>query len=190
MLDFICGEVIEIGENTVVIKNGGIGYLLLVSEFTKSKLSVGESVQLYCHLQVREDALVLFGFSSDEEKSLFRSLITVSGIGPKMAITLLSGMKANKLALCIVSGDWAALCSIKGLGKKTAEKIVLELREKLKITKDTLIDEGGLEVNEQAVEVLRSLGIPKKEALERVKRALDGGMATTEEILNFALRNA
>ncbi len=190
MIDFICGEVIEIGENTVVLKSGGFGYSLFVSEFTKSRLSIGDNVQLYCHLQVREDALALFGFAGIEEKTLFKNLISVSGIGPKMAITLLSGMRAGKLALCIVSGDYASLCTIKGLGKKTAEKIVLELREKLNISKEMLLQDQTESIDAEAVEVLRSLGIPRKEAAERVKRAVEGGMTTTEQILNFALRNA
>lgn len=190
MLDFICGEVIEIGENSAVIKNGGFGYSLFISAYTKSRLSIGDSVQLYCHLQVREDALVLFGFWGIEEKTLFKNLVTVSGVGPKMAISLLSGMRAGKLALCIVSGDYASLCTIKGLGKKTAEKIVLELREKLNISKEALPQEEIADVNAEAVEVLRSLGIGRKEAVERVKRAIDSGMTTTEQILNFALRNA
>lgn len=189
MFNFICGEIISIEDDNVVIKNNGIGYQLTVSAYTSSKLSVGEEVQLYSYLQVREDCLVLFGFKTLEERNMFFHLTSVSGIGPKMAITILSGMSTSDLAIAIVNGSTATLCSIKGLGKKTAERVILELREKMSILEYAKSPAGEDKLSDEAIMVLVSLGVKRNEAKERVKQACENNLKSTEEILDFCLKN-
>ncbi|MEG1527663.1 MAG: Holliday junction branch migration protein RuvA [Clostridia bacterium] len=189
MLYFICGKIVEIEDTAVIIENNGIGYRLLVSKNTTRKLSVGKETQLYCHLQVREDCLVLYGFSDLAEKNLFSQLTSVSGIGPKNALNILSGMPLNKIMVAIVTSDTSTLCSIKGLGKKTAERVILELREKLQIDKP-LLKELHSNEEEEVISVLKSLGISKNDASERIRLAKENGFVTTEEILNYCLKNS
>lgn len=190
MLNFICGEIVAIENDYIVVKNNGIGYQLVVSAVTASKLTVGEQVQLFCYLQVREDCLVLFGFGSLEERNMFFHLISVSGIGPKMAITILSGITTGELAVAIVNGSTSTLSSIKGLGKRTAERVVLELREKMSIAEYAQTNVAPQQqLCEEAIAVLVSLGIKRNEAKERVKQATESGLSSTEEILNFCLKN-
>lgn len=193
MFNFICGQVVAISDGKAVIENNGIGYDLTVSNYTLSQLSIGEKAQLYTYLQVREDALALFGFSSTEEKNMFLQLTTVSGIGAKVAMSILSGMQINDLGIAILNGDTSTLTTIKGLGKKTAERIILELREKMtafngKKSKAVAVIPLTSHM-EEAVSVLRALGLSVNDASERAKKAYDKGAVTTEEILNYSLKN-
>lgn len=189
MINFICGEIVGIENDSVVLKNNGIGYQLTVSQATASRLTVGDNVQLYCYLHVREDCLALFGFKTCEERSMFMHLISVSGIGPKMAVTILSGINTGDLAVAIVNGASSTLSAIKGLGKKTAERVILELREKMSISDYAQTSFVNEVIGDEAITVLISLGIKRPEAKERVKQATDSGLNTTEAILNFCLKN-
>ena len=118
--------------NAVVIDCGGVGYELAISVATFTELrEVGAEARLHVHTHVREDAFLLFGFHEAAEKKLFEKLLTISGIGPKLAITVLSGISAERLVGAIRSGDHATLTKIPGIGKKTAERVVLELKDKL-----------------------------------------------------------
>lgn len=191
MINFLCGDIVNVIDGKVIIKNGNIGYELYVSSNTASKLCIGDSVQLFCYLQVKEDGLSLYGFYSQEEKALFQQLTSVSGIGPKNAITILSGMQPEDLGCAIFSADTTALCSIKGLGKKTAERIVLELREKMAIFATNKKRYSGHNENsiiEEAVSVLCSLGLNSNSAIEKANAAYESGANTTEQILNYVLR--
>lgn len=129
MYSYISGEVTQTSENTVVLDVGGIGYELCVSSFTQEKCQVGQRCRLYAYLQVKEDGLSLFGFATEEEKNMFLRLISISGIGCKVAQAILSGMDCNALAVAIFNGDTKQLTKIKGLGKKTAERIVRTQRK-------------------------------------------------------------
>jgi Holliday junction DNA helicase RuvA len=118
--------------SAVVVECGGVGYELAISVATFSDLgNEGSEGKLHVHTHVREDALLLFGFSELQEKRLFEKLLTISGIGPKLAITVLSGISAERLVGAIRGGDHATLTKIPGIGKKTAERVVLELKDKL-----------------------------------------------------------
>jgi holliday junction DNA helicase RuvA len=132
MIAHLRGKLITRHPNLVVLETAGVGYQVTVSVPTFSELpSLGSEVALHIHTHVREDQLALYGFVRPEEKQLFEKLITVSGIGPKLAITVLSGMPADEMINAIRSNDLARLTKIPGVGRKTAERMVLELRDKL-----------------------------------------------------------
>ena len=152
----------------------------------------GESAKVYTYLAVREDGISLFGFSSVEERNLFNKLITVSGVGPKLAITILSGLSLSDLTVAIAKEDTKLLSKIKGLGKKTAERLCLELKDKLDVLTfgneeasfDTNYDEDAVQM---ATDTLISLGISKNEAY-MLARANAANNATAEEIISKSLR--
>jgi holliday junction DNA helicase RuvA len=132
MIAHLRGKLLEKHPNQAVVETAGVGYDVTISVPTFSELaSVGSEVALHIHTHVREDQLALYGFGRPEEKQLFEKLITVSGIGPKLAMTILSGMAADDMATAIRGNDIARLTRIPGIGKKTAERMVLELRDKL-----------------------------------------------------------
>ena len=197
MYSYIKGKITESGENYIVVENNGIGYELSVSENAVCELSKQSGdVKVYCYLSVREDGVSLFGFSSEREKSMFLQLIGVSGVGPKLALTALSGMTTEQFAAAIVRSDIKALSKIKGVGKKTAERIVLELRDK--VSKDyEAVGETDVvtsaakseEANEDAVLALMTLGYTKQEAEAAVLRVQKDGMPL-EQLVYAALKNA
>ena len=132
MIAHLHGRLLDKHPNQAVIETGGVGYDVTISVPTFTELSqVGTEVALHIYTHVREDTLALYGFGRPEEKQLFEKLLTVSGIGPKLAITILSGMPADEMVAAIRGGDVARLTRIPGIGKKTAERMVLELRDKL-----------------------------------------------------------
>jgi Holliday junction DNA helicase RuvA len=132
MIAHLRGKLISRHPNQVIVEAAGVGYDVTISVPTFSDLpSVGSEVALHIHTHVREDQLALYGFLRPEEKQLFEKLLTVSGIGPKLAITILSGMAAQEMAVAIRGNDLLRLTKIPGIGKKTAERMVLELRDKL-----------------------------------------------------------
>jgi Holliday junction DNA helicase RuvA len=133
MIAFISGEVVGRREEYVVIQTGGgVGYHLAVSAETLAHVpAVGEPVSLHCHLVVRDDSMALYGFASEEERDLFLMLLGVQGVGPKVALAMLSGGPPRELASALASGDVARLQAVPGIGKRTAERILVELREKM-----------------------------------------------------------
>ena len=133
MIAFVSGEVVSRREDYIVIQtSGGVGYHLAVSAETLAQVpAVGESVSLHCHLVARDDSMALFGFASEEERNLFLMLLGVQGVGPKVALAVLSGGPPRELASALASGDVARLQAVPGIGKRTAERILVELREKV-----------------------------------------------------------
>ena len=129
MYNYIQGKIVDKTFTSIVVDNNGIGYEIGVSGNTLCDVAVGEITKVYTYLYVREDEMSLYGFSRLEEKKLFMRLIEISGIGPKMAMQILGGYDLKTLTVAIATGDVKTLCKIKGLGKKTAELIVLNLRE-------------------------------------------------------------
>ena len=127
MYSYIKGKITEIGESYIVVEAGGIGYELSVSTNAMSEFASRDGeVKVYCYLSVREDGVSLFGFESKMEKSMFLKLVAVSGVGPKLALTVLGGMTTEQFAAAVIGSDIKALSKIKGVGKKTAERIALE----------------------------------------------------------------
>ena len=195
MYAFITGIIEEKGENVVVVNCNGVGYEIFASTNTLNALpQVGEVSTIYTYLHVREDAFALFGFATKEEKSLFLELITVSGIGAKSAIQVLSGTTLNGLLTAIITGDVKLISSIKGIGKKTAERIVLELKGKLGDSNLQTLSVGDLQapvnntLTEQATDLLTNMGLTRMEALNLVKTCA-GPEDTLEEIITKCLRN-
>ncbi|HIZ03881.1 MAG TPA: Holliday junction branch migration protein RuvA [Candidatus Borkfalkia stercoripullorum] len=196
MLGYIKGKVLYSSDGTVLLENNGIGYEVLCSGAAYAKLISDGQGEVYTYLQVREDGVSLFGFVSLEEKNMFLKLISVSGVGPKMGITVLSSMNINDIAVAIANSDVKKLTAAKGLGKKTAERIILELREK--VSAEGLSEKGAAapeqpaekisDKEEDAVVGLMSLGYTRAESVRAVKRAEESGAESMEEIIMTALR--
>lgn len=189
MLNYIVGKVTEKDENMIVVESNGIGYEIQVSSHTINSIQFeNEYVKILTYLQVKEDGICLYGFFSKEEKNMFLKLISVSGIGPKMAIGILSGISIPELISAIMSQDVKMLCTIKGLGKKTAERLLVELKDQ---TMPNLSVSNSDNVNydaiEQATEALVSLGVGKNEAY-RLAKENAGENVSVEEIITKCLR--
>ena len=195
MFNYIYGEIVDFGNSTVVVDVNGVGFELSVSGFTMADCQIGKKQRLYTHMQVKEDDISLFGFSTLEEKKMFLLLISVSGVGCKVAQAILSGMDSNSLALAIFNGDTRLLTKIKGLGKKTAERLVLELKEKVVVDAVDMVlpitQNPDLQINkdmQNAIAVLVSLGKSQADAENLVDAAAKLGATTTEELINMAFR--
>lgn len=195
MYAYIVGKVDSFGDGYMVVEAGGIGYFVNVSNFTVAKLGrAGETVKLYLYLSVREDDMSLFGFYSPDEKQLFMKLITVSGVGPKMAIGILSSADLSTLATSIISGDIKTLSKVKGIGKKTAERIIVELKENIG-DDGVRMAFGGLDTTspetdtmvEEALEVLTTLGVNRTEAYSMVVSARKNAK-NVNELVMFVLQ--
>ena len=195
MFNYICGEIVEFGNGLVVVDVNGVGFELSVSGYTMADCQLGKKQRLYTYMSVKEDDISLFGFSTLEEKAMFLHLISVSGIGCKVAQAILSGMDCNSLAAAIFNGDIRLLTKIKGLGKKTAERLVLELKEKVVVeAKDMVLpitQNGDSPINKEmsnAIAVLCSLGKSQADAEKLIEAAAQLGASTTEELINMAFR--
>lgn len=193
MFNYLFGVVADCKDNCVVLEVNGIGYELAVSSFTLADCVVGEKKRLYAYLQVKEDGLQLFGFSTEEEKGMFLRLISVSGVGCKMAQAVLSGMDSNSLAVAIFNGDTKQLTKIKGLGKKTAERLVLELKEKVIVDASTISSEVAVATKftkeaQDAIAILCSLGKNQADAEKLIEAASQLGATTASELVNMAFR--
>lgn len=185
MIRFLEGVLEEKEDLGVVINVQGLGYGLSCSRFTQEELpGKGETVRLLVYHHITDSDQRLFGFNNVEEKVLFEQLITVKGVGPKLGITILSGIPINELMSAIINGQAGLLSKIPGIGKKTAERIILELREKVAETSvlaEGTIKRGGGEFNNvamEAVQALRSLGFRDKDAEEAVAKIQKEGQNT------------
>ena len=146
MFYYVSGTLAEIGPNLAVIDCGGVGYACATTNYTISRLKKGERAKLFTYLHVREEIFELFGFSSQQELSSFKMLIGVSGVGPKAALAILSSTTPNNLALSIVTGDEKALTAAPGIGKKIAQRIILELKDKLAKEQTSFSSDGPVPV--------------------------------------------
>ena len=146
MFYYVSGTVAEIGPNLAVIDCGGVGYACATTNYTISRLKKGERAKLFTYLHVREEIFELFGFSSQQELNSFKMLIGVSGVGPKAALAILSSTTPNNLALSIVTGDEKALTAAPGIGKKIAQRIILELKDKLAKEQTSFSSDGPVPV--------------------------------------------
>lgn len=195
MIGYIKGKVLSSENGVVLLENGGTGYEITCSASVYQKLVNDGQGEVYTYLSVREDGVSLYGFESVEEKKMFLKLISVSGVGPKMGITVLSCMKLSDLAGKIATSDVKGLSSIKGLGKKTAERIILELREKItadfseeNVVKDDAVFDIGKD-GEDAIIALMSLGFTKQECSAAVKSAKAQGISDIEGLIAYAIKN-
>lgn len=196
MIAYVKGKVIDEFEGGVVIENNGIGYEILCSATAAAKLSANKEGAVYTYFQLRDDGVSLYGFDNKAEKAMFIKLISVSGVGPKLGISVLSGMSLTDLATAIATSDVKSLSRIKGLGKKTAERIVLELREKISADEDgVLISPVGAtntvlsSEDEDAVIALIGLGFSSADSRKAVQKAREAGAKTAQEVISAALRS-
>ena len=165
MIEYIKGRVATLNPAAATIEtNNGVAYLLNISLPTYTAIEGKEEIKLYVHERISEDAWTLYGFSSERERELFRALIGVSGVGAATAIIILSALQGDELAFVISSGDDKRLKAIKGIGAKTAERIIVDLRNKIKSTTDTLFQQPTLrnEAFDEALTALQMLGFDKK----------------------------
>ena len=200
MIAYVKGRVLTTTSETAILDVNGLGYEIYCSGGAFKKLNVGEVAELYTYLQVKEDGVTLFGFESVKEKELFLKLTGVSGVGPKLGIAVLSGLSADELAAAILTADIKRLSAVKGLGKKTAEKIVLELHGK--ISAEEILSASGetaslapatpvqklSAADEDAVSALTGLGFTRTESVNAVKKAREKGANTVEEVIMKALQ--
>lgn len=197
MFEFIEGEIVTKELQRLVVKTGSIGYSLLVSNQTLSSLPpAGGKALVYTNLQVREDDISLYGFATKEERAFFELLIQVSGVGPKLALTTLSAYPIVTLKKAIIMGDLAALTSVAGIGKKTAQRLILELKDKL--SKEMLPEYEGSELAAaaagdaegiigQAIEALEALGYSRSEVM-KVFAGKEIGDLDVEGLIKFGLK--
>ncbi len=200
MIAYVRGRVLTVTAETLIIDVNGLGYEIFCSGAAMRKAIVGEQIELHTHLQVKEDGITLFGFDSAKEKEIFLKLITVSGVGPKLGIAVLSSLSADDLAQAVFTADVKRLSTVKGLGKKTAEKIVLELHGKISAAE--IMGASGetptaalasapaklSAIDEDAVAALMGLGFTRNESVQAVKKAKDSGAVAVEEIIMRALQ--
>ena len=173
MIDQISGKIISINDNYVVLAVGGLGIKVNISAAFSSQLLNEDLITLVTYLNVREDALDLYGFKNESERNLFLMLISISGIGPKLAVSILSGVELEELKSNILSGDIKSLTSIPGVGAKTAKRIIIELKDKLSKTTTTELgfeDNFGSKISKDVLGALVGLGYSESMATEVIKR--------------------
>lgn len=199
MIAYLRGKVMAITEETVILDVQGVGYEVYCSGGAFRKIGANDTAELYTYLQVKEDGMTLFGFASPQEKELFMKVLSVQGVGPKLGIAILTGLSADEFTLAVQTADVKRLSAVKGLGKKTAEKIVLELHGKISAAEVmSASGEDSLQVKEpqvkltatqeDAVSALMGLGFTKAESTQAVKRACENGAKSVEEIIMRALQ--
>ncbi|MEX0986666.1 MAG: Holliday junction branch migration protein RuvA [Bacteroidales bacterium] len=190
MYEFIEGEIVEKSPAQLVIKAGAIAYLLNISVNTFSKIGDNPSARLYLHHVVREDAQVLFGFADQQERQIFRLLISVSGVGANTARLILSSMTPSEVKKSILAGNVAALQNIKGIGAKSAQRIIVDLRDKVGKASETdeLFHPQDNTVKEEALSALVALGFPRKSVEKSLDRVMSEEELSVEEVVKAALK--
>ncbi len=188
MIGYLKGKIFSSKPTQVIIDVNGIGYLVFISINTFEKITNKDSVELFIHTVVKEDSITLYGFSAEAEKDMFELLISVNGVGPKSALSILSGIKSDDLKNAIINADISRIVAVPGIGKKTAERLVLELRTKI----DKIPDEGSVEIpfsiKNEAVAALTTLGYNNKLADKVVRDLLSSEPAAAlEELIKKAL---
>ena len=197
MIAYISGALVSAGENYIVIDNHGMGYRIFVSgKFLKRIPAYETQIKVYTHMYIREDELTLYGFYSEEELSVFRILIGISGVGPKVAMAILTALTIQELQLAVISEDAKTISKANGVGTKGASRIILELKDKLKMEDmmdaayEQSIAQDTQDVNaaRDAILALVNLGYSNSEAALAVKKIGDTGQMDTEAILKAALK--
>ena len=193
MISYVKGTVAYIGNDCIVVDNNGIGYNIQVSSSTASAVVMEKEVQIYTYMNVKENELSLFGFLTKEELNMFNLLISVNGVGPKSAVAMLGALSPSQLALAIATEDIKALSVGQGIRKKIAQRIALELKDKVGADTITtgieLVQKVDVATGEraEALSALMALGFTKNEAENAIKAVFVNGMAT-EEIISKALK--
>ncbi len=190
MIGFLTGKIISSKPTKILLDVNGVGYVVNISINTFENVSDKETVSLFIHTSVKEDSITLFGFFTESEKDMFELLISVNGIGPKIALSILSGIRIDDLKNAIESSDVSRIVAVPGIGRKTAERLVLELKSKV----DKIVEEGStaipFSIKNEAVSALTTLGYNSKIAEKVVRDVLsDDGNLSLEEVIKKALGN-
>lgn len=198
MISYIKGKLTEVEDGIIVVENNGIGFNIHVPATVISSFSsIGDEVKVYTYLQIREDAHSLFGFLSRDDLNIFKMLINVNGIGPKGALAILSTISPDDLRFAILSDDAKLISTAPGIGSKTAQKLILELKDKIKLEEtfesysksvNTVKTDDVLIAKNEAVEALVSLGYGSTEAMKAVRDVENADELDSEEILKRALK--
>ena len=200
MIAYLRGKVLTTTLETAILDVNGVGYEVYCSGGAFRKLIVGQMAELHTYLQVKEDGMTLFGFESVREKEMFLKLISVPNVGPKMGIAVFGALSVDEFATAIATADVKRLSTVKGLGKKTAEKIVLDLHGKISAAEILSANGDDLSaaptvattklsaLDEEAVSALMGLGFTRTESVNAVKKAREMGATTVEEIIMKALQ--
>ena len=201
MIAFVRGIAVDMTENSVIVETGGIGYEIYMTGTDLSQIHMGEEVKIHTYFNVREDAMQLYGFRSKDDLQMFKLLLGVNGVGPKAAVGVVAGITADELRFAIFSDDVKTLSKAPGIGKKTAQKLILELKDKMKLEDAFEIKlaheqekaAAGLgEVSDgrqEAVEALVALGYSSADALRAVRKVTDVAPDDVEGLLKAALKN-
>lgn len=197
MIAYISGALVSAGENYIVIDNHGMGYRIFVSgKFLEHIPAYGTQIKIYTHMYIREDELTLYGFHSEEELSVFRILIGISGVGPKVAMAILTALTIQELQLAVISEDAKTISKANGVGAKGASRIILELKDKLKMEdmmdasyeQSIVQDTQDINAARDAILALVNLGYSSSEAALAVKKIGDTSQMDIEAILKAALK--
>ena len=200
MYAYIKGEVADIDASSIVVDNNGIGYYITVpGSVIDSGIRIGDEIKIYTHFSVREDAMQLYGFISKDDLTMFRLLLNVNGIGPKAACGILSALSADDLRFAVLSDDAQSIAKAPGVGKKTAQKIILELKDKVDLedafekkaarTEEKAKQNTISSIETEAVMALTALGYPNTQAMKAVRDAVrKTGADTVEALLKAALK--
>ena len=201
MIAFVRGTAVDMTENSVIVEAGGIGYEIYMTGTDLSQIHMGEEVKIHTYFNVREDAMQLYGFRSKDDLQMFKLLLGVNGVGPKAAVGVLAGITADELRFAILSDDVKTLSKAPGIGKKTAQKLILELKDKmkledafeLKLAHEQEKAVAGLgeisDGRQEAVEALVALGYSSTDALRAVRKVTDVSPDDVEGLLKAALKN-
>ena len=204
MIAFIIGTVVDLEENKLVLEQNGMGFQIFVPSTVANRVTMGTKVKIYTHMSVKEDDISLFGFLSQDDLKMYRMLLNVSGVGPKAALGVLSALSADELRFAVLSDDAAAIAKAPGIGKKTAQKMILELKDKLSLeeafeqklshkqmTGDAVGEAGAgkSDASTEAVQALVALGYSATDALRAVKQIEQVRDMTVEQILKVALKH-
>lgn len=199
MISYIRGELADIMQEKIVVDVGGVGYGIYMPQKSMAHLPViGSQVKIYTYLNVREDCMQLFGFLSKDDLQIFKMVINVNGVGPKYGLNILSALTPDELRFAVLSNDVKAITKAQGIGKKIAEKLILELKDKFDIAEaiDSRMEhaegtaaEAFQEVQAEAMQALVALGYGSSEAMRAVRSVMDKTDGTVEDILKHALKN-
>ena len=194
MISYIIGVVDSVESDRVIIENQQIGYNILMPQTSLEMIGTGEKLKIYTYFSVREDAMQLFGFLSKDELELFKKLISVSGVGPKGGLAIISACPGDSLQMAILSGDAKAISKAQGIGAKTAQRIIIELKDKIDINQMIGMSEPDRTdinptVQSDVVEALAALGYSRTDALQAVRKINIMEQTDVEEALKLALKH-
>ena len=191
MYEFIRGDIADLKPASVVIEAGGVGYLINISLSTYSKINGKKNIRLLIHQVVREDAHILYGFADDSERVLFRNLISVNGVGAGTAIMMLSSLSTDEVRAAVASGNATILTSVKGIGSKTAQRIIIDLRDKIAQYADNsqILLSPDNTLQKESLSALVMLGFAKKDAEKVVSKFIrENPEASLESVIKQALK--